>query len=73
IAVKAGERSAVATLWHVSDQASSMLVAEFYRGLAQQGLSKAEAMRQAQLALIRDLRFRHPGLWSPFLVIGNWL
>jgi CHAT domain-containing protein len=73
VAVKAGARSALATLWHINDQASSLLVAEFYRQLAVAGTSKARALQRAQLALLNDLRYRHPGYWSPFLLIGNWL
>jgi CHAT domain-containing protein len=73
VAVKAGARSALATLWHINDQASSLLVAEFYRQVGQPGVSKAEALRRAQLKMLTDLRYRHPGYWSPFLVIGNWL
>jgi len=73
VAVKAGVRSALATLWHINDQASSLLVAEFYRQVGQPGVSKAEALRRAQLKMLTDLRYRHPGYWSPFLVIGNWL
>ncbi len=73
IAVKAGARSALATLWSVSDLASTQLVSDFYRGLGQGGESKAEALRQAQLALMADRRYRHPYYWSPFLMIGNWL
>jgi CHAT domain-containing protein len=73
VAVKAGARSALATLWHINDQASSLLVAEFYRHLGQPGVSKAEALRRAQQKMLTDLRYRHPGYWSPFLVIGNWL
>jgi CHAT domain-containing protein len=71
--VKAGARSALATLWHINDQASSLLVAEFYRQVGQPGVSKAEALRRAQMRMLTDLRYRHPGYWSPFLVIGNWL
>ena len=73
IAVKAGARSALATLWSVSDVASTQLVSDFYRELGQQGNSKAEALRQAQLALLADRRYRHPYYWGPFLLIGNWL
>ncbi|HTO49477.1 MAG TPA: CHAT domain-containing protein [Burkholderiales bacterium] len=73
VAVKAGARSALATLWHINDQASSMLVTEFYRQVGQPGVSKAEALRRAQTKMLADLRYRHPGYWSPFLVIGNWL
>jgi CHAT domain-containing protein len=73
VAVKAGARSALASLWHINDQASSLLVSEFYRQLGEPGVSKAEALRRAQVSLLSDLRYRHPGYWSPFLVIGNWL
>ncbi|MBP6505644.1 MAG: CHAT domain-containing protein, partial [Rhodoferax sp.] len=31
------------------------------------------ALRQAQLTLLSDRRYRHPYYWSPFLLIGNWL
>ena len=73
VAVKAGARSALATLWHINDQASSLIVSEFYRQLAQAGTSKAQALQRAQLAMLSDFRYRHPGYWSPFLLIGNWL
>ena len=72
VAVKAGARSALATLWYVNDQASSLLVADFYRGL-REGASKAKALQAAQRAVIGDARFRHPGYWAPFLLVGNWL
>jgi CHAT domain-containing protein len=74
IAVKSGARSALATLWFVNDQASSRLVADFYRILQEQPtLSKAHALRQAQVQLMGDPRYRHPCYWAPYLVIGNWL
>lgn len=73
VAVKAGARSALATLWYVNDEASSRLVTDFYRQLRQPGASKAKALAAAQRAVIADERFRHPGYWAPFLLIGNWL
>jgi CHAT domain-containing protein len=73
VAVKAGARSALATLWYINDQASSLLVTEFYRNLKQPGVSKAEALRRAQLVLLEDPRYHHPSYWAPFLLIGNWL
>jgi len=73
IAIKAGARSALATLWFINDQASSHLVSEFYRQLKNPSLSKAQALQQAQLTLIKDKRYRHPIYWAPFLLIGNWL
>jgi CHAT domain-containing protein len=74
VAVKAGARSAVATLWSVNDAASTELVTAFYTELtAHIQLSKAQALQEAQKKLIGEPRYAHPCYWAPFLVIGNWL
>ena len=73
IAIKAGARSALATLWFINDQATSILVSDFYQQLKNPGVSKARALQQAQINMLADRRYRHPGYWSPFLLIGNWL
>jgi CHAT domain-containing protein len=73
VAVKAGARSALATLWYINDQSSSILVTDFYENLKESGVSKAKALQQAQLMLLEDRRYHHPSYWSPFLLIGNWL
>ncbi len=74
IAVKSGARSAVASLWFVNDQASSQLISKFYEYLWQEpGISKAQAMQKAQLAMLETWSYRHPCYWAPYLVIGNWL
>ncbi|RZM82409.1 CHAT domain-containing protein [Leptolyngbya iicbica] len=52
LAVQAGVRSALASLWQVSDLETAGLMAEFYTQLSQQPY-KAEALRQAQLAMLR--------------------
>ena len=57
VAVKAGARSALATLWFINDQASSLLVTEFYRQLQNPNQSKAKALQQAQLTLINCLLY----------------
>jgi CHAT domain-containing protein len=72
IALKAGARSALASLWYINDQASSDLVSLFYGNLKSHA-SKAEALRQAQRELIADPRYLHAGYWAAFLLIGNWL
>ena len=48
VAIKAGCRAALASLWFVSDQASALMVDEFYRALAKPGTSKATALQHAQ-------------------------
>lgn len=73
IAIKAGARSALASLWFINDSSSSVLISKFYEHLKHPGNTKAKALRQAQADLIRDNRFKHPGYWAPFLLIGNWL
>jgi CHAT domain-containing protein len=73
VAIKAGARSALATLWYINDQVSSALVAEFYRQLQDPSISRAIALKRAQLKLFENRRYQHPGYWSPFLLINNWL
>lgn len=73
VAVKAGARSALATLWNVSDQVASEVVIEFYRQLQQPSVSKAQALQRAQIKILDIPQFSHPFFWSPFLLIGNWL
>jgi CHAT domain-containing protein len=73
VAVRSGARSALATLWPVNDQAAAVLVSEFYAGLAEPKNSRAQAVRRAQLKLLHSRAYRHPGYWSPFLLISSWL
>lgn len=73
VALQAGARSAVATLWFINDESTSAMISEFYRRLDESTLSKAEALRAAQIHLLEQPRYRHPSYWAPFLLIGNWL
>ncbi len=73
IALKAKVRSALGTLWPVSDEAASLLMAEFYKALAQPNTSKAEALRQAQILLLKQKELENPVYWSPFILAGSWL
>jgi CHAT domain-containing protein len=73
LAVRSGARSTLATLWAVNDESTAEFMAEFYAVLAQQQVNKAESLRQAQLALLKNPKYRHPYYWAPFVLIGNWL
>ena len=52
LAVQAGVKSVLATLWYVSEEGSLGLMAEFYHFLKVAPI-KAEALRQAQIAMIK--------------------
>jgi len=71
IAIQAGARSAIASLWFVDDEATSLVIADFYHHLLETGLSKAKALQSAQKNLIGQPRYWHPAYWAPFLLIGN--
>jgi CHAT domain-containing protein/tetratricopeptide (TPR) repeat protein len=80
----AGTPSVIATLWDISDIPTSRLMTRFYREYAA-GVSKDQALRAAQLSLIRDLRAgrvkgtiggmaltypEHPWLWAAPILVG---
>lgn len=71
VAVRSGARSTLATLWSVQDTSTAKLMGEFYQQLLQ-GASKAKALRQAQLALLKQPKYSHPFYWAPFILVGNW-
>ena len=73
VAVQAGARSTLASLWTVDDESGTRLISQFYRELATRTVTKAEALRQAQLSLLRDPDYRYPALWAPYVIVGNWL
>jgi CHAT domain-containing protein len=76
VAVRAGARSTLATLWGANDEATANLMGYFYQNLAANTeVSKAQALREAQLNLLRasDSEYSHPYYWAPFVLVGNWL
>jgi CHAT domain-containing protein len=72
VAVQSGARSALGSLWPVSDEATQRLLTRFYAHLSEGRLNKAQSLRQAQLELLREEAFAHPFFWSPFVLIGDW-
>jgi CHAT domain-containing protein len=71
IAVRAGARSTLATLWQVSDRSTAELMEQFYKELTEPEVTKAEALHQAQLAVFKQ--YKAPYYWAPYVLVGNWL
>lgn len=71
-AIRSGARSTVATLWQVNDESTAIFMTEFYRQLALSKISKAEALRNAQLTLLQNRQYQNPFFWAPFVLVGNW-
>ena len=73
IAIRSGARSTIASIWNADDEAAADLVTFFYKALGRgTTISKAEALRQAQIKMIHSQRHNLPVYWSPFVLIGNW-
>jgi CHAT domain-containing protein len=74
VAIKAGARSALASLWFLDDQASSQLVTEFYQQLHDDSVaSTAIALQRAQIRFLENPEYSHPAYWAAFLLLNNWL
>jgi CHAT domain-containing protein len=73
IAVRSGARSTIASLWSVEDSATATFMEAFYLELAKPGTTKADALRMAQINLLKKPAYTHPFYWSPFVLVGNWL
>jgi CHAT domain-containing protein len=69
----AGAERLVVSLWEVNDRAAARLMAKFYRAvLASDHVRPAAALRRAQIAMIREGKWRHPWYWAPFIIQGEW-
>jgi CHAT domain-containing protein len=86
VAVKAGAKTAVASLWQVSDSSTCYLMEAFYSHL-KKPISKAKALQMAKIQILTGKinqksvcgespsseDYEHPYYWAAFLLIGNWL
>ncbi len=77
IAQRRGAKTVLASLWSIRDDGTQLLMTQFYR-LYKNGkgnISKAEALRQAQIMLLKNRNpghnYSHPAYWGAFIVLGN--
>lgn len=76
VAIRAGARSTLATLWQVNDASTAEFMIQFYKKINNSKITKVEALRNAQLAFLRDYPdtdYNRPYHWAPFVLVGNWL
>lgn len=75
VAVRAGARSAIASLWTLDDQNSVEFTKNFYKYLINNpNQTKAQALQNTQKYLMKKLTGReHPRYWAPYILVGNWL
>ena len=82
VAQQQGAMAVIASLWAVDDASTGLLMEKFYQFHVRDSnpMSKADSLREAQLALLRKevkssaggKDYAHPYFWAPFILIGNW-
>lgn len=80
VAVRAGARSTIASLWKVNDASTAEFMRLLYEELLKANetgtLDKAKALQKVQLDFLTqypDKDWERPYYWAPFVLIGNWL
>jgi CHAT domain-containing protein/tetratricopeptide (TPR) repeat protein len=68
----AGARQILVSLWPVEDRATAELMKRFYREMLGAGRPPAAALREAQIAMWRDERWRPAYYWAGFILQGDW-
>jgi CHAT domain-containing protein len=68
----AGAPRVVVSLWSVNDEATAELMARFYRGMLQDKLRPAAALRAAQVSLMKEKQWQSPFYWASFTLQGEW-
>ena len=69
-----GASAVLGTLWAVADGSTAELMQKFYANRGEQRkMSKAQALQEAQKAMLASDKWRHPYYWAGFVLMGNWL
>ena len=85
VALQVGVKSAIASLWNITDESTSELIKAFYTNYRNSGMGIAEALQKAQIKMIHaqksspsedidiQTNYDNPAYWAPMIAIGNWL
>ncbi len=68
----AGVPLVIASLWPVDTRATTNLMTIFHRERTRQGITTAEALRSAQVNLLRSTNYNHPYYWAAFTITGGY-
>jgi CHAT domain-containing protein/lipopolysaccharide biosynthesis regulator YciM len=82
VALQVGVKSAIASLWSVTDESTSEIVKTLYTNYRNNGMGIAQALQTAQIKMIKakklplsegiNIKYDHPAYWAPIIAIGNW-
>jgi CHAT domain-containing protein len=68
----AGAKRVTVSLWDVNDEATSVLMANFYKEMfGEKNLSPANGLRQAQISMLESKEWSNPYFWSTFILQGE--
>ncbi len=70
--LQAGAKSVVSSAWKVDDNATALMMSNFYSNLIDKGLTPSEALRQAQIKLSKSAQYKSPFFWAAFTVQGEF-
>ena len=68
----AGAARVATSLWQVNDAATAELMKPFYRGMLQEKLRPAAALRAAQIEMWKKPQWQSPFYWGAFVLQGEW-
>lgn len=68
----AGAPRVMASMWEVDDAATAELMKRFYRGVLQEKLTPAAALRAAQIEMLKKSHWQSPYYWGAFVLQGEW-
>lgn len=69
--IAAGAASVVSSLWSVPSEATTALMVSLFTHV-KEGMTKAEALRTAQLKVMNTSGYTQPCYWAAFNLVGDW-
>jgi CHAT domain-containing protein len=68
----AGTARIIASLWAVKDKSTADLMVSLYRNMITKGKRPSDALRSAQINMLKSKRWRAPHYWAAFTLQGDW-